>query len=110
MSEVAAVNGNDNVKISVATQTLQEAVAYFLSRYTANHDDATWQEIKDKLVNRFGNTLAQMRKLKKKEGEFVSLWYYWIQHQPGIDLVSTGPPPLLSSPFIISRGYLVLQV
>ena len=55
-------------------------MANFLSRYTADHDDATWQEIKDELTNLFGDVvdashaLAQMQNLKQKEGESVSLF------------------------------------
>ena len=108
MSEVAAVYGNDNVKISVATQTLQKAVAYFLSRYTANHDDATWQEIKDKLVNRFGNTFAQMRKLKKRRASLLVFGITGSSTNQELTWSVLCPP--LSSPFMISRGYLVLQV
>ena len=55
--QVAAINGDDGAKISAAIQTAQGVVADFLARYTTDNDDATWQQIKDELTNRFGDVV-----------------------------------------------------
>ena len=77
---VRAIAGNDESRISVATQTSQGIVAYFLFRYRNDHGHFTWQELKDELSNRFGDivdastALTQLRRMKQNSGESVTVF------------------------------------